>query len=107
MSPEGERLIAVAGFVAELVWRRQDDESSEDWAPVCYRLEFPDAMSETDWNLAGCEPGDPDDALLAAAEQVVEMIRRAGPLWPEIVREARRMIVESRPRYAKGPLRTL
>jgi hypothetical protein len=53
-------------------------------------------MSESDWQMAGCEPDQPDDAFWRAIDSVSRMFRVDGPMWPVVLREARRLIVESR-----------
>jgi hypothetical protein len=37
-------------------------------------------MSESDWRLAGCEPGQADDVLWRAIENVGRMFRLDGPI---------------------------
>jgi hypothetical protein len=79
------RMVGVAGSVAEWLWF---GGWIEDF--------FPDAMSESDWHLAGCAVDQPDDALMQAASDVGELFARGGPGWQELVAESRRLIVESR-----------
>lgn len=83
-SPEKNRLIAVGGPVAVTCWF---DKAPSDWR---------DAMSPSDWRSAGCEPDEPDNLCIAAAKRVERMLRRGGLLWPELIREARAIIVASR-----------
>jgi hypothetical protein len=55
------------------------------------------AMSESDRHLVGCEPDEPDDALMIAIEDVGRLFARDGSGWQELIAEARRLIVDSRP----------
>jgi hypothetical protein len=80
------RMVGVAGPVAEYLWR---GGWIEDY--------FPDeAMSESDWHLAGCEPDKPDDALMDAIGEVGQMFARGGSGWQDLIAESRRLIVASR-----------
>lgn len=79
------RMVGVAGSVAEHLW-------SGGWIEDF----FPDAMSESDWHLAGCLPDKPDDALLDAVGEVGQLFHCGGPDWRELIAETRRLIVESR-----------
>ena len=87
------RVVAVAGTIAEAVWTGEDEVDFDD----------PGAMSATDWKQAGVQPGD-GDRLLEAAEVAFALL--SGPLWPALVREARRLILEARhaatPEYAEA-----
>ena len=61
------RMIGVAGAVAEALQKPFPEEFLED---EHYFWGSPDAMSETDWRLTGCPPGNPDKLFLAAVEKV-------------------------------------
>jgi len=61
------RMIGVAGSVAEWLWQ---GVWIEDFSP--------DAMSESDWHLAGCPVDQPDDALMDGAAEVGELFARGG-----------------------------
>jgi hypothetical protein len=60
-------MIGVAGAVAEALQKPFPEEFLED---EHYFWGSPDAMSETDWRLTGCPPGNPDKLFLAAVEKV-------------------------------------
>ena len=81
--PAKRRMIGLAGEVAEHLWR---GGVIEDFSPD-------DAMSDSDWRCAGYEPHCVDDALEEAAHDVSELLAM---LWAELIREARRLIVEAR-----------
>jgi hypothetical protein len=85
VNPHRRRMIGVAGAVAEHLWC---DGWIEDF--------WPDGMSDSDWRLAGCGPDEYDDALWHAIHSVGRMFRADGPVWPAVLREARRLIVNSR-----------
>ncbi|OAF11765.1 hypothetical protein AYJ54_07855 [Bradyrhizobium centrolobii] len=87
IDPHRRRMIGVAGAVAEHLWfggwieNFDPDDSS---------------ISESDWHLAGSEPGHSDDALWKAVESTGRMLRLDGPVWPRVLHEARRLIVGAR-----------
>jgi hypothetical protein len=89
------RMVGVAGSVAEHLWR---SEWIEDYWPD-------EEMSDSDWQLAGCEPGKPDDLFENAIQEVADLLVRDGPGWKMLVAESRRLIVASRS-CGKPPLRT-
>jgi hypothetical protein len=81
-------LVAVAGAVAEAAWSGDEPDLA--------------MMSESDWEMAGFasrrrvrRAGYGRD-LFEALDDVWSLLRRGGPLWPELVREARRLIEEAR-----------
>ena len=86
-------LFAVAGAVAEFCWQQVTfDETLGDecWHDV-------DTMSESDWAGCGCAPGNPTRQLFKTVETVFALLdREAGALWPALLSEARRLIVDSR-----------
>lgn len=84
--------MAVAGTVAEGCWKGWDFDQ------IAVALEYdPEAMSESDWALAGCTKANADVDLLKAAEAIFSLLeKRKGALWPDLLREARRLILESR-----------
>jgi hypothetical protein len=88
-----QRMISVAGAVAEACWRDRDiwDVAAEiDWYE-------PEVMSETDWHFSGCPVGEPSTRLFAAIDKVALLLRPdSGPLWPSLLRTAHELIVESR-----------
>jgi hypothetical protein len=79
------RCAAVAGAIAEAAWTGDDEPDFYD----------PGTMSLTDWKQAGVEPGD-GDALLDAADAVFALLRRGGPLWSALLREARQLMLDGR-----------
>jgi hypothetical protein len=86
-SESGRRMVGIAGSVAEHLW---SGGWIEDYSPD-------EAMSESDWHLAGCDPDDePDDVLMDAIEDVGRLFTRDGAGWQELLAEARRLIVASR-----------
>jgi hypothetical protein len=83
------RMIAFAGSVAESCWAGDDIDP--------YEWEDPERMSETDWQTAGCKPGEiHHKRYFDAIEKVGALLGRDGPLWPNLTREARRLIINSR-----------
>ncbi|WP_332699807.1 hypothetical protein [Bosea sp. (in: a-proteobacteria)] len=80
------RLIAVAGMVAEHVWKARGPACEHWWDTVS----DPACMSDTDWAGTGCEPGEPDDALIEAVETVLPLL--AGELQPKLTELSRRLI---------------
>jgi hypothetical protein len=82
------KLVAVAGSVAEFCWRGDEID-------LFYWYE-PEVMSESDWEMADCSPGQPDRACFTAIEEVGELLGRGRPLWGELIANARRLIVNSR-----------
>lgn len=92
IAPHRRRMIGVAGAVAEHLgaglWI--ENFSLED-----------SSVSESDWSLAGCEAGQADEAIARAIYSVGRMLRLDGPVWPQVLREGRRLVVEAgRPRRA-------
>jgi hypothetical protein len=81
----------VAGAVAELSWLDELDEGTDAEA-----WEEPDMMSFSDWELAGCTPGFPDETCMKAIKKVAILLARGGLLWPDLLQEARELIVDSR-----------
>ncbi|WP_413709370.1 hypothetical protein [Rhizobium sp. Rhizsp82] len=64
------RLIAVAGMVAERLWKHgHDEELSESYAWENDLLDD-NSMSESDWRMAGCEPAYPDDDMFSVVPEV-------------------------------------
>jgi hypothetical protein len=94
------RRIGVAGAVAELVWReRRDPDAFYDLGNVAEEtLSDPYSMSPSDWQIAGHDFGDDaSDALWRDFQHVTKLFRRdGGKLWPDLLDEARRLIVASR-----------
>jgi hypothetical protein len=82
------RMLGCAGAMAELLWQREDIHPD-------YWIEA-DRMSESDWDLADCEPGEPDDICIEAIEELECLLSEDGPLWSDLLRQARQLIVEAR-----------
>jgi hypothetical protein len=86
-TPEmARRMVGVAGAVAEWLWR---GGWIEDYFPE-------GTMSESDWHLAGCNPDEPDDALMDAIGEVGRLFERDSLAWQELIAESRRLIVDGR-----------
>ena len=82
-------MFAVAGAVAECCWRGNSFHDL-NW-------DDPDAMSASDWAGCGCEPGNPTRQFFRTIEVASFLLdRETGALWPTLLSEARRLIVESR-----------
>ena len=64
-------------------------------------------LSEGDWHLTGCDPDQPDDALMEAIGEVGQLLAHEGSGWHELIAESRRLIVASRlnPAAATGAKR--
>jgi hypothetical protein len=86
------KVVAVAGLAAEACW---DGEIFEELYDA---LESdPEEMSQSDWDLSGCLPGEPSKQLSDAMEQAFELLNReTGKLWNALLVEARGLIVRSR-----------
>jgi len=97
MSAVDYRLAGVAGAVAEFCWSNVpcfDTFDLGEWFD-------PEIMSETDWAMAGCEPGAPTDIVFDAIETVFALLNRAsGALWPDLVRRSRQLITFGHARAA-------
>ena len=82
------RMLGCAGAAAELCWRREDIHPD-------YWIEA-DRMSDSDWRLADCPLGEPDDMCIEAIEELQCLLSEDGPLWSDLLRQARQLIVEAR-----------
>lgn len=82
------RMIAVAGAVAEAVWKGEQFEP-DDWYE-------PEQMSESDWSWAGSEPGNPSDVTMRAVQEAFDLFEPSRQVWAEVLETARGLIVESR-----------
>ena len=97
-----ERMIGVAGAVAELSWARAYNNVHE----LFYDCEWEEIMSPTDWFSTGCDPGSDDAPLQTAIKKVGRLLHhRDGPLWSELVLVARALIVKSRRHPLMNPVR--
>jgi hypothetical protein len=81
-------MIKVAGAVAEECWDGKTFETS--------KMEWANMMSESDCQGV-CLFENPDQPAIEAAKEVFGLLKkRDGPLWPQLVEEARKLIVKSR-----------
>jgi len=79
----------------ELSWQRAEIHA-DYWVEA-------DHMSESDWRLAGCPFAEPDDICLEAIEELEYLLSEDGPLWGDLLRQARQLIVDARsPGFAPG-----
>ena len=82
-------MVAVAGAAAEQCWQRQPFEG-DAWYD-------PDFMSASDWAITGCTPGEPSLELFEVVEDMFSLFEpRTGRLWPELIKEARSLMVRAR-----------
>jgi hypothetical protein len=81
-------MVGCAGAVAELCWDRECIDP-DYWTD-------PDMMSTSDWRLSGCEPGEPDDLCIEAIKNLEGLLSEGGPLWVNLLRQARRLIMDVR-----------
>ena len=88
LSPLERRMLGCAGAMAELSWQRAEIHAD-------YWIEA-DHMSESDWHLAGCPFAEPDDICLEAIEELEYLLSENGPLWGDLLRQARQLIVDAR-----------
>jgi hypothetical protein len=92
-SLEQDVMIGVAGMIAEQLWLAGNDPDRMD--NIYDLMDDPNCMSESDW----CGAGIDRDAGLTEVqcpqiEAAIDLL--SGPLWSELLRQARRLIVESR-----------
>lgn len=86
-------MVAVAGAVAEACW----DNGIFDELYITLQ-DFPEQMSQPDWEMSGCSPGEISEQFWDAMEQVFELLGRdTGKLWGALLTEARGLIERSRP----------
>ncbi len=92
------RMIAVSGMVAETLWK---DGHVEDYAGP-YGLEAylldRDSMSESDWRLSNCSPGDPDDELFTLTADVARLFM--ADLWSSLTSASRTLMRDARANFA-------
>ncbi|UPK19216.1 hypothetical protein [Bradyrhizobium sp. 131] len=85
-------MVAVAGAVAEACWR--DEIFDELYTTL---EDFPEQMSQSDWEMSGCSPGAVSEQFWDAMERVFESLNRdTGQLWTVLLREARSLIEGAR-----------
>lgn len=92
VDPSTRIMVAVAGSVAEACWRY------EIFDELYTTLEdFPEQMSQSDWDMSGCSPGAVSEQFWDAMERVFELLNRdTGKLWNVLLREARILIQGAR-----------
>ena len=88
-------MIGVAGMIAEALCKGENDPYGVDMDFMYDLLDDPDCMSESDWQLAGLTYGEgftkKEFRQIDAAFDLL-----SGPLWSEVLKRARTMIIESR-----------
>jgi hypothetical protein len=84
-SDHDRRMIGVAGEVATIHW-------NGGFVEDCI---WDSDLSESDWRLTGCTPGEPDKKFFDAVSEVSVLLARNGPHWPSLTLTARRLICES------------
>jgi hypothetical protein len=85
-------MVAVAGVVAEACW---DNEIFDELYTTLE--DFPEQMSQSDWDMSGCSPGEVSEQFWDAMEQVFELLNRdTGKLWNALLTVSRRLIERSR-----------
>ena len=95
-SSRRDAMIALAGMVAENQWRGINDP--DRIGDIYDLLDDPDCMSETDWCTAGMDHGARlTETQMQDIESVIDLL--SGPLWSKLLRQARRLITESRDHY--------
>ena len=50
-------------------------------------------MSQTDREVVGCDPGEPDRHCFQALERAKSPLCKGGPLWPELIKTTREIIL--------------
>jgi hypothetical protein len=86
------RMIAVAGMVAERLWKNGHDEEYAEpygWEDILWDEE---CMSFSDWWNADCEPGEPDGGLYDVVAEVAGLFM--GDLWSDLTDTARVLMTE-------------
>jgi hypothetical protein len=84
------RMIGFAGAAATCLWNGEDLDL-EFWSDPDFG-----GMSITDWQLAQCEPGQPDRLCNMAVTRLSRLLCRGGRLWKPLIREARALIIVER-----------
>lgn len=84
------RMVAVAGMVAETLWKNGHQEDyAEPYGWEDY-LADEDSMSFSDWRLADCVPGEPDDNLYDVTADVGRLFM--SDLWLTLTDMSRTLI---------------
>jgi hypothetical protein len=92
-------MIGVAGMIAENLWKARNDPGLMD--SIYDLLDDPNCMSESDWRNAGL---DCDNGWTKTQHRQIEAVidLLSGPLWSELLGQARKLIIESRDSYVWG-----
>lgn len=95
-SRRSDTMIGVAGMIAENLWKARNDLGLMD--SIYDLLDDPNCMSESDWRNAGidCDTGW-TKTQHRQIEAVIDLL--SGPLRSELLRQARKLIIESRDIY--------
>lgn len=87
------RMIAVAGMVAETLWKNgRDEEYAEPYGWEGILLDE-DCMSFSDWWNTNCEPGQPDDDLYDVVAEVAGLFM--GDYWPILTDMSRTLMSDT------------
>jgi hypothetical protein len=78
------RIVGIAGVVTKGLCDPDDDDLDLSEAA---------AMSPTDWEAVGCDPGEPDRLCFQAFERAKSLLCRGGPLWPKLIKTTREIIL--------------
>jgi hypothetical protein len=88
LNPVELRTIACAGAAAMCRWRGERLDA-DLWTNPYF-------MSPTDWQMAGCNPGEPDGLCRVAIIRLRRLLSGKGPLWHGVLRHARQLIIDAR-----------
>ena len=92
-------MIGAAGMVAEFLWKAGNDPDRMD--DIYDLLDDPDCMSRSDWRMSGLKCGAAfTNTQREEIEAVIDLL--SGPLWLELLAQARTLIIESRDIYVWG-----
>jgi hypothetical protein len=79
-----QAMIGVAGAVAEDVWESRTRPGEFLDVNLFLDVLEPASMSPTDWEMTGCQPGEPNPKFCRAVEQTWELLD--GELWAPLLR---------------------
>jgi hypothetical protein len=95
-SSQHDTMIGVAGLIAVNLWEAANDPDRMGY--IYDFLDDPDCMSESDWHMASLKCGAVvTETQRREIEAVIDLL--SGPLWSELLRQARTLIIESRDSY--------
>jgi len=95
------RMIAIAGMVAEILWKHgHDDEYGEPYGWEDHLFDE-DCMSFSDWRNADCEPGQPDEDLFDVVAEVARLFM--GDYWPILTDMSRTLMGDTESIYTFRP----